>query len=137
MVAVPADKGRWTCFVGSWTRSGIQSFPPYNFERIAMRPDDDSEFDWDEWMALPEGETERILNSELRQYDERLSRMTDAQRIAHSRGIVVRTCAGWRRTLKMMDMPFIRENLRKSQRRLVQLREWRRTGIEPGTAELH
>lgn len=103
-----------------------------------MRPeDDDSEFDWDEWMALPEGEAERIVNSEQRQYDEMLSRMTDAQRISHSRGIVVRTCAGWRRALKAMDLPLFREHLRMSQRRLVQLREWRRTGIEPGTAKVH
>ena len=97
----------------------------------------DADFDWDDWMALPEAEAERIVYSEQRQYEEMLARMTDAQRIAHRRRIVVRTCKGWRQTLKTMDLPVIREHLRKSQRRLVQLREWRRTGIEPGAAELH
>ena len=97
----------------------------------------ESDFDMDDMMAMPEAELERMADTEMRKYEEHLARMTDAQRIANSRRLTLSTCRGYRRTLRVLDIEHIRECLLRCQRRLVMLREWRRTGIEPGTSELH
>lgn len=96
----------------------------------------DDEADFDDWMKLPSIEQDRELERVMREHAMWWGSLTHAQQLAERRRRVVRTCRRWRRMMR--DYPdlrdFWRENLRRSQIRLVAIRHERRTGIAPGSA---
>jgi hypothetical protein len=91
---------------------------------------DDEE--WDRWMALTEAEQDAELRRAEDEFDRATAAMTLAQHAAALRRMAVANCLTVRRTIAMMDLPIFYENLRRSQRSLLKIREYRRTGIYPG-----
>jgi hypothetical protein len=101
-------------------------------------PDDDDDLvdglTWDEWMALSEDEAERRVDAAMREYKEFLDQMSAEEFYRHSRRSLLKTCLGWRKTLKKLDLPVFRDHLKRCQRHLLARRIQRRTGIYPGSA---
>lgn len=98
-----------------------------------MNADDD--IDWDEWMSKSDAEIDRELDSAMRQYDEWWGGLSTAEQIAISRRRAVEQCRKWREMLRENEhWDFVRDNIKRTQIRLLKIREWRRTGQYPGSA---
>jgi hypothetical protein len=95
-----------------------------------MTDNDDEE--WDRWMALTEAEQDAELRRANEELDRVTAAMTLAQNAAALRRMAVANCLAARRVLALMDLPTFREGLRQSQRSLLKIREYRKTGIYPG-----
>jgi hypothetical protein len=92
----------------------------------------DDDEDWDHWMSL----TEEEQNAELRRAEDEFDRVTAAMRLdqhaAAMRRMALANCLAARRVLALLDLPVFREGLRSSQRSLLKIRAYRKTGIYPG-----
>lgn len=105
-----------------------------------VTPDDDDDDDlvdgltWDEWMALPEAETERRVDAAMREYNEVVDRMTPLQLYRHSRHSLLQTCLKWRALWQRSGLDVARDHLKKCQLLLLARRIQHRTGIRPGNA---
>lgn len=107
-----------------------------------MRPDDEEfapdDVDYEEFLELSDEEAERRCQVAMRQYNEWYDSLTFQQRIAYARRTVLKTCKRWRKLRRTFGNDgmndFWTKHLRERQVRLLQIREWRRTGIEPGKA---
>ena len=95
---------------------------------MANKEEIEDEVDWDEWLAMSEAQREAALQNELKDYYTWLDSMDMKQYYKYKRGFVLHTIRGWRHILKTMDIEFVRERLKISQRRLVALRQFRVTG---------
>lgn len=96
--------------------------------------DDDDEIDMDEWMAMSDAEIERECDIAMREYNEWWDSLSIAEQIAISRRRAVEQCLKWRKLIRENDWDFMREDLRRTQVRLLKIREWRRTGQFPASA---
>ena len=103
-------------------------------ESILALEEDDSDIDWDEWMAMSDAQRDAIHDGALRDYIAMIDAMSRDQYYAYRRGKRVALCLRWRRMIRECDLPFMQENLRRGQRMLLELRIERRTGIAPGSA---
>ena len=71
----------------------------------------------------------------MNQYQEWYDRLSPDQQYRHDRSLALRSCLSWRRMLRQDFVPDLsREHLRERQKRLLELRILRATGIEPGHA---
>ncbi len=100
-------------------------------EPLRVRYGDDPEMD--EWMELTEAQQEARLEASWRQYAEWRASLTPDQTYAIDRRRGLEGCLSVR-GLMATGLPFLRDQLKERQIRLVKLREWRRTGIYPGEA---
>lgn len=94
----------------------------------------DDDMEWGRWMALTEAEQNAELDRAQRAHAAFLDSLSAAESYAYHRGFVLKTCAGWRRLIRQWDLDVFHDHLRTSQKRLLELRAWRATGIEPGHA---
>lgn len=94
--------------------------------------DDD---EWEDWMSLSDAEQRRIVEAEERKLAAALARLTDEQK----QRLYIRQClersTRWAHLIAQRpDFPFLRDERRKVQRRLLKLRIWKQTGVYPGEA---
>jgi hypothetical protein len=94
--------------------------------------DDDDELDWDEWMSMSDAEHEAILDREMAEYSQWFNALTPLQQYRHRRQRGVRTCLGWRRIIRKLDLQVIRDHLRTSQRLLLKMRADFYHGVQGG-----
>lgn len=101
---------------------------------------DDDDMDW--YMTASQAEIdaeERRLNAELAESERRFALLPIRTQVAHLRRWTLESIRENRRRLRdpqLNTIPFVsglwRSGLRRAQKRLLELREWRRTGIYPG-----
>ncbi|HET8636019.1 MAG TPA: hypothetical protein VFL96_04135 [Acidobacteriaceae bacterium] len=82
----------------------------------------DDDLFWEEWLSLSDAQRDAIVDREMAEYSRWFSTLTPIQQYRHRRKRNLETCLGWRRTLRRMDIPVIREHLRRTQRLLLKLR---------------
>lgn len=95
---------------------------------------DDDSISMEEWFEMSESERDRELQSALNEWNETWDRMTPDQQYHWKVRTALRTCLRWRGLLKKMRLPVFEGHLRERQRRLLQLRTERTTGLQSGTA---
>ena len=96
--------------------------------------EDDSAISMEEWFEMSEADRERELQGAMNEWSEVWDRMTPAQQHHWKVRTALRTCLRWRGLIKKMDIPVFKKYLRERQRRLLQLRTERVTGLQTGTA---
>lgn len=105
-----------------------------------MSEDDDLDMDW--YMALSEAELtaeERRLNADLEESARRFERLPARTQIAWHRQRALHSIKENRRRLRDPQLNTIdivtqmwRDGVRRGQMKLLKLRAWRATGVEPG-----
>lgn len=85
--------------------------------------------DFDEFMAMSDMEADRELAAAEREYAAMIDAMSRDQFYAYRRRKRVDLCRRWRKLIREADMPFLRTQLRTTQRGLVALRSERRAAI--------
>ena len=100
--------------------------------------DIDDDVDWEEWMSMTDAQQEAALDRELKAYAEMLEEMSADEYYAHKRHFIMRTINGARANARKSPgliadtlMQFV---IRPSQKSLLGLRIWRRTGQWPAEA---
>lgn len=103
------------------------------------RADDEDEEDW--FLSLTEAQQEAIIAREAAELQRRLDAMTINQQVAYHRYFVLLNIRNNRRRLRNPDNNHIevidryfKKAIRRDQRRLLELRAWRSTGVIPGRA---
>ena len=99
----------------------------------------DDDLDWDEWMGLSDAEQEAAVDREMTAYSRWYDGLTLAGQIAHCRRGALDNCLSARRLIRLPQCPEIirqttRERLKAAQVRLLKIRIWRATGLQPGSA---
>jgi len=97
------------------------------------------ELDWDEWMSLTDAQIDARVDREMNEYVRWYDRLTLGGQIAHCRRMALDNCRSTRRLIRLPHCPEIiretsRERLKAAQVRLLKIRVWRTTGIQPGDA---
>lgn len=59
--------------------------------------DDDEDIDWDDWIALSDGQQDAILAREMAEHVKWFNALTPLQQYRSRRRRSLETCAGWRR----------------------------------------
>lgn len=95
---------------------------------------DDDDLDWEEWMEMSDAQHDAILERTMREYSQWLDRLTLKQRVAHHRKNALRGCLTWRKLMREHGLDFAVTYLRERQISLLKLRQWRLTGVYPGSA---
>lgn len=120
-------------------------------EQEAQEKRDEEDQRWDEMMEMSDEESDKLLDAELtvavQKYNAWWSKLSLAEQIAHRRRTALRSCITCRILMRQWPIPkdwnetengeyFMytnaKKNLRKTQMRLLMIREWRKTGIYPG-----
>lgn len=91
---------------------------------------EEDQADWETWLELSEAEQDAELDAAIREHNEWWATLTPVQQYAVSRHNTLRSCISSRNLLKQHDLSIFRENLRSSQKRLLQLRMKRYHGME-------
>lgn len=78
--------------------------------------------DWDEWIALSDDQQDAIMAREMAEHVKWFNALTPLQQYRSRRRRSLETCAGWRRHIKALDLPVLREYLRATQRSLLKAR---------------
>lgn len=94
--------------------------------------DDDDGVDLEEWDAMSDEQQEAELSRQMDRYAEWYNTLTPLQQYRHRRRRGLRTCLGWRRSIKRMDAPIFREHLHTSQRLLLKMRADYFHGVQGG-----
>lgn len=101
----------------------------------------DDDLDWKEWLELTDEQQEAILDREMAALQRKLDAMTIPQQVAHHRYFTLKAIRENRERLrdpKLRRIEIIdemwRASIKRSQKRLLELRTWRTTGTYPGRA---
>lgn len=94
--------------------------------------DDDAE--WERWMSLSDAEQRREIDAVTNQHNEWWDTLTREQKYRHRRRTYLRLCAGWRRNIKMLDIPTFHAHLKKCQATFIDIRMEYRLGVQGGDA---
>ena len=94
------------------------------------------ERDFDEIMAMSDADLDQELAAAEREYIAMIDAMSRDEFYAYRRKKRVDLCRRWRRLIREGDMPFLRTQLRSTQRGLLALREERRSAVSiPSTLQ--
>lgn len=101
----------------------------------------DEDEDWDDWLDMTDAEKDAALERSMNEHERWYKGLTREQQIAYHRRSALRMIRDNRRRLRTPSLCTIeyvvglwREGVRRNQRRLLKIREWRRTGVYPGEA---
>lgn len=99
-------------------------------DKAEEREEDGDGGEWDRWMELSEEEQDRELEIGIRRYEERIASLTLDQQYRHHRRSCLKSCLRRRDIAKAMGNPdWTRQLLKDCQKRLLKIRDWRRTGV--------
>ncbi len=97
------------------------------------------DLDMDRFLSLTEEEQEAELQAEMAAYSHWYDSLPLAGQIAHCRSLALSNSRSARRLIRLAHCPEIirqnaRERVKAAQVRLLKIRIWRATGVQPGEA---
>lgn len=103
-------------------------------DRAEWAEEDADDAEWDRWLSMSEEEQDAEIEAGMAQLVEARSRLSLAQLYRHDRRSALKSCLLRRSHVKAFGgIDFAKQLLRETQVRLLKLREYRRTGVYPGS----
>lgn len=99
----------------------------------------DDDLDMEDWMSLTDEQQEAKVRWEMDNYIQWYASLNLANQVAHRRYMALSNCRSLRRLIRLSQCPCVirdeaHTRLRAAQVRLLKLRIWRATGVQPGEA---